>query len=88
MQAYRRDQYHNSRHSGAISLSMVCGSTVLVQGQFCRRISMESCLSFSNSSFIGHRLISIIIIRIAGILVQQLLNSGSSTVQVLGDNNS
>jgi hypothetical protein len=29
---YRRDQYRNSRHSGAISLLMVCGSTVLVLG--------------------------------------------------------
>ena len=28
-QAYRRDPYRNSRHSGAISLSIICGSTVL-----------------------------------------------------------
>ena len=27
-QAYQRNQYHNSRHSGAISLSMVCGRAV------------------------------------------------------------
>ena len=32
-QAYQRDQYRDSRHSGAISLSMVCGSTVLAQGR-------------------------------------------------------
>ena len=31
-QAYWRDQYRNSRHSGAISLSMVCGSTVPASG--------------------------------------------------------
>ena len=31
-QAYWRDQYCNSRHSGAISLSMVCGSTVPASG--------------------------------------------------------
>ena len=42
-QAYRRDQYHNSRHSGAIGLSMVYGSTVLAQGQFRRQIGTESC---------------------------------------------
>ena len=34
LQAYRCDQYRNSRHSGAIGLSMVCGSTVLAQGWF------------------------------------------------------
>ena len=42
-QAYQRDQYRNSRHSGAISLSMVCGSTVLAQGRFRRQIGTESC---------------------------------------------
>ena len=42
-QVYQRDQYRNSRHSGAIGLSMVCGSTVLAQGQFRRQIGMESC---------------------------------------------
>ena len=41
-QAYRRDPYRNSRHSGAISLSIVCGSMVLALGQFCRQISIES----------------------------------------------
>ena len=41
--AYPRDQYHNSRNSGAISLLMVCGSMVLVQGRFCRQIGMEFC---------------------------------------------
>ena len=69
-QAYRRDQYCNSRHSGAISLSMVYSSMVLVQGQFCRQIGMESCLSSGNSFFIGCRLISITIIGIVGVLVQ------------------
>ena len=34
---------HNSRHSGAISLSMVYSSTVLAQGRFRRQISTESC---------------------------------------------
>ena len=43
LQAYLRDQYRNSRHSGAISLSMVYGSIVLAQGQFRRQIGMESC---------------------------------------------
>ena len=86
LQAYRCDQYHNSRHSGAISLSMVCGSTVLAQGQFCRRISMNSCLSSGNSSFIGHRLISTTIIGIAGVSAQQLSDLGSSTVRASGSN--
>ena len=40
---YQRDYYRNSRHSGAIGLLMVCGSIVLVQGQFRRQISTESC---------------------------------------------
>jgi hypothetical protein len=40
---YQRDQYRNSRHSGAIGLSMVCSSTVLAQGQFRRQIGTESC---------------------------------------------
>ena len=42
-QVYQRNQYRNSRHSGAIGLSMVCGSTVLAQGQFRRQIGTESC---------------------------------------------
>ena len=42
-QAYQHNQYHNSRHSGAIGLLMVCGSTVPVQGQFRRQISTEFC---------------------------------------------
>ena len=81
---YQRDQYRNSRYSGAIGLSMVCGSTVLVQGQFRRRIGTNSCLSSGNSSFIGCRLISTTIIGITGVLVQQLSDSGSSTVRALG----
>ena len=67
---YQCDQYHNSRHSGAIGLSIVCGSMVLAHGRFRRQISMESYLSSSNSSFIGYRLISITIIGIVGVLVQ------------------
>ena len=63
---------------------MVCGSIVLAQGWFRRQISTESYLSFSNSSFIGCRLISITIIGIAGVLAQQLLDLGSSTVQTSG----
>ena len=43
LQAYRCNQYRNRRHSGAISLSMVCGSTVLAQGRFRRQIGTESC---------------------------------------------
>ena len=66
---------------------MVYGSTVLAQGQFHKQIGTESYLSSSNSSFIDCRLISITIIRITGVLVQQLLNLGSSTVQALGGNN-
>ena len=50
-QAYRRDQYRNSRHSGAIGLSMVCGSTVPVQGRFRRRISTESCHRVSSQAY-------------------------------------
>ena len=65
---------------------MVYSSIVLVYSQFRRRIGTNSCLSSSNSSFINCRLISITIIRIAGVLVQQLLDLGSSTVQVLGGN--
>ena len=42
-QVYRRDQYCNSRHSGAIGLLMVCGSAVPVQGRFRRQIGTESC---------------------------------------------
>ena len=63
---------------------MVCGSIVLAQGRFRRQISMESCLSSSNSFFIDCRLISTTIIGIAGVLVQQLLDLGSSTVQASG----
>ena len=33
----------NSRHSGAISLSMVCGSTVPASDRFRRQIGTESC---------------------------------------------
>ena len=36
--AYRHDRYRNSRHSGAISLSMVCGSIVPAQGRFRRQM--------------------------------------------------
>ena len=43
LQAYRYNQYRNSRHSGAISLSIVYGSTVLAQGRFRRQIGTESC---------------------------------------------
>ena len=43
LQAYQYNQYRNSRHSGAISLSMVYGSTVLAQSRFCRQIGTESC---------------------------------------------
>ena len=85
-QAYQRDQYCNSRHSGAISLLMVCSSIVLAQSQFRRQISIKSCLSSNNSSFIGCRLISTTIIRIAGVLAQQLSDSGSSTVRASGGN--
>ena len=59
---------------------MVYSSIVLAYSQFRRQISIESYLSFSNSSFIGRRLISITIIRITGVLAQQLLDLGSSTV--------
>ena len=65
---------------------MVCGSIVLVYGRFRRQIGTESCLSFNNSSFIGCRLISTTIIGIAGVLVQQLSDSGSSTVRASGSN--
>ena len=83
-QAYQRNQYRNSRHSGAISLSMVCGRAVLAQGRFRRHIGTNSCLSSSNSSFIGCRPISTTIIRIAGVSAQQLSDSGSSTVRASG----
>ena len=74
---------------------MVCGSTVLAQGQFRRRISTSSCLFSNNSSFIGCRLISITIIRIAGVLAQLfgqldcrrstvVVWLGSSTVPAMG----
>ena len=43
LQAYRCDQYRNSRHSGAISLLMVYSSIVLAQGRFRRHIGTESC---------------------------------------------
>ena len=49
---------------------------------------MNSYLSSSNSSFIGCRLISITIIRIAGVSAQQLLDLGNSTVQASGSNSS
>ena len=52
---------------------MVCGSTVLVQGQFRRHIGTSSYLSSNNSSFIGRRLISTTIIKIAGVLAQILI---------------
>ena len=81
---YRHDQYRNSRHSGTIGLSIVCGSAVPVQGRFRRRISTNSYLSSGNSSFMGCRLISTTIIGIAGISVQQLSDSGSSTVRASG----
>ena len=63
---------------------MVCGSAVPVQGRFRRRISTNSCLSSSNSSFIGCRLISTTIIGIVGVSAQQLLDLGSSTVRASG----
>ena len=83
-QAYQRDQYRNSRHSGAISLSMVCGSAVPVQGRFRRRIGTNSCLSSGNSSFMGRRLISITIIGITGVSAQSFsrLDCRRSTVIV------
>ena len=56
-QAYRCDQYRNSRHSGAISLSIVCGSTVLAQGRFRRQIGTESCYRL-----VGSHSISVIIV--------------------------
>jgi hypothetical protein len=65
---------------------MVYSSIVLAHGWFHRQISMESYLSSNNSSFIDYRLISTTIIRIAGVLTQQLLNLGSSTVQASGGN--
>ena len=51
-------------------------------------IGTNSCLSFSNSSFIGCRLISITIIGIVGVLAQQLSDLGSSTVRASGSNSS
>ena len=51
LQAYRCYQYRNSRHSGAISLSMVCGSIVLAQGRFHRQIGMESCYRVSSQAY-------------------------------------
>ena len=65
---------------------MVYSSIVLAQGRFRRQISTESCLSSSNSFFMGCRLIRTTIIRIAGVLAQQLSDLGSSTVRVLGSN--
>ena len=65
---------------------MVYSSTVLVYSQFRRQIGTESCLSSSNSSFIGCRLISKTIIGIIGVLAQQLSDLGSSTVQASGGN--
>ena len=63
---------------------MVCGSMVLAQGQFRRRIGTDSCLSSSNSSFIGCRLISTTIIGIIGVLAQLFsqLDCRRSTVVV------
>ena len=63
---------------------MVCGSTVLAQGQFRRRIGTSSCLSSGNSSFIGRRLISTTIIGIAGVLARSFgqLDCRRSTVVV------
>ena len=61
---------------------------VLAQSRFRKQIGMESCLSFSNSSFIGYRLISITIIRIIGVSAQQLSDLGSSTVRASGSNSS
>ena len=49
---------------------------------------MNSYLSSGNSSFMGYKLISITIIRIAGVLAQQLSDLGSSTVRALGSNSS
>ena len=43
LHAYRHDWYRNNRHSGAISLSMVCSNIVLAQGRFRRQIGTESC---------------------------------------------
>ena len=68
--AYQYDQYCNNRHSGAIGLLIVYSSIVLVYSRFRRQIGIKSYLSSNNSSFIGCRLISKTIIRIAGVLVQ------------------
>ena len=40
--AYQHNRYRNSRHSGAISLLIVCGSTVPAQGRFRRQIGTKS----------------------------------------------
>ena len=49
--AYRHDRYRNSRHSGAISLSMVYGSIVLAQGRFRRQIGTESCYRVGSQAY-------------------------------------
>ena len=74
----------DSKHSSAISLLMVYGSTVLAQGRFRKHINTKSYLSSGNSSFIGCRLISTTIIGITGVSAQQLSDSGSSTVRASG----
>jgi hypothetical protein len=48
---YRYDWYRNSRHSGAISLSMVCGSIVPAQGRFRRQIGTESCYRVGSQAY-------------------------------------
>ena len=58
LQAYQYNQYHNSKHSSTIGLSMVCGNTVLVQGQFrmhinTRLVGLQSILVTTVIRFIA-----------------------------------
>ena len=57
--AYWHNQYRNSRHSGAISLLIIYGSTVPVQGRFRRQISTESYYRVSSVGRLVQSLVSL-----------------------------
>ena len=67
-------------HSGAISLSVVCGSMVLAQSRFRRQIGTESCYRVGSQAYrrevlstgVGRRYIGATSCLSIGVLVRQL----------------
>ena len=76
LQAYRCNQYYNSKHSGAISLSIIYSSMVLHRVNSVGRLARSLIIQLACDS----RCISTIVVQfmvyITGILVRYLINSG------------